>query len=228
MEEKMEGLSGAASDAAPGIEDRVDKVEKKMDDLAATNPSATPLDLTDVEKRLKDLEELVEERTNRQLRKTLVIRNVAESSSEKKWSDTKDVLVSKIAQVLDDVDEDEAHQMIDRCHRGKKWKKEKDGSDRSPRHRPIYAAMLYWEDCERIIRAARKAKLDFFVDYKYGPKTTARRNQALKKRKSLKEDGVIDQGYIRFPAVLFGKKSHETEYRFIEDFSSIDVDIKKD
>ena len=68
--------------------------------------------------------------------------------------------------------------------------------------------MLYWEDCERLTKQARSADVNFYDDYKYGPKTTLRRNEALKKRKELKADGVIDRGFVAFPARLMGKKGN--------------------
>ena len=36
----------------------------------------------------------------------------------------------------------------------------------------------------------------------YGPITSARRNLAFQKRKSLKEDGLITSGFVNFPARL--------------------------
>ena len=118
------------------------------------------------------------------MRKTLVFRHIPEHESEKKWSATKDLLATKISDVMEDVDKSEALQMIDRCHRG--GKKTDETTDKPSKHRPIYAAMLYWEDCESLLQAARKSKPGFYIDYKYGRKTTARRNEALKKRKELK------------------------------------------
>ena len=40
---------------------------------------------TGIETRVKAVEELVEERTNRQLRKTLVIKGVPEDEDKKSW-----------------------------------------------------------------------------------------------------------------------------------------------
>ena len=53
----------------------------------------------------KYIEELVEARTNRQLRKTLVFRNIREEQSEKSWEDTDNVLASAIADSLNEVNE---------------------------------------------------------------------------------------------------------------------------
>ena len=156
------------------------KLEAMAQNEAPPPPTDQTAALDAMSTKMKELEERLEERTNRQLRKILVFRNVPEVEEDKKWSTTKALLASKISQVLDDVDENEAMQMIDRCHRG--GKKPSDGEERPSRPRPIYAAMLYWEDCERLTREARSSSVGFYIDYKYGPRTTVRRNEALKKR----------------------------------------------
>ena len=84
--------------------------------------------------------------------------------------------------------------------------------------------MLYWEDCERLTKEARSANVNFYVDYKYGPKTTVRRNEALKKRKELKAAGVIDHGFVAFPARLMVKKANG-HYFEVEDFSNMEVNL---
>ena len=180
----------------------------------------------------KHIEELVESRTNRQLRKTLVFRGIKEDNdTERTWEDTDDLLVSKIAESLgttesfgadadDDYDvEEEAGTMIDRCHRGGN----KAFFDEQGRHRPIFAAMHSWKDCKRIIRSFRKQKCGIFVDYKYGPRTTKRRNIAMMHRRDLIRNKVIDQGYIVFPAKLVGRKLGDKFYNTIKDFSHDEV-----
>ena len=159
----------------------------------------------------------MEDRTNRQLRQTLVFRNIREEASEKSWSDTTDVVATKIADVLN-LEFDEARYLINRCHRGGNsnfYKREK-------KIRPIYVAMTRWDTCEELVKAAR-GQQNFYVDYKYGPLTTKRRNMALKLRRELKQSGEINHGFIKFPAVLMGKKTGEEKYREIRNFSDEDV-----
>ena len=172
------------------------------------------------------IEELIEARTNRQMRKTLVIRNIAEDDSEKSWQDTDAALSSVIAETLsdnstksdwdEDVDIETASLMIDRCHRGGN----KDYYKREGKVRPIFAAMMCWKDCERIIQACRAKRNGVYIDYMYGPKTTKRRNLALQHRKALLEEDEIDQGYVSFPAKLMGRKHGDNSYKLIKDFSN--------
>ena len=166
------------------------------------------------------MEKKHEDRINRQLRKTLVIRNLPEKDSEK-WADTTDILANKISSLLE-MSLDDAYFEIDRCHRGGISKNYKGKS----KVRPIYAAMLRWETCEKLVEAARSSG-DVYIDYKFGPLTTLRRNEALKVRKELKRSGVIEKGFIKFPAILMGKKPGAVKYEEIRNFSDDDVSSYK-
>ena len=169
---------------------------------------------TGLSTRLREIEEVIEERTNRQLRKTLVVRGIPELDGEK-WVDTESILSKKISETLK-VEVSVAAGMIDRCHRGGNPHYYKD------KPRPIFAAMHSWKMCEDIIWEARKKKT-MFVEYKYGPLTTRRRSLALKKRKELIESGTLVKAHVAYPARLMGKSANDKKYRKIEDFSNADV-----
>ena len=122
-----------------------------------------------------------------------------------------------------DISVDEAKPLINRCHRGgdrKYYKEEK-------RIRPIYIAFMRWDTCEDLLNAARKQS-EFSLDYKYGPLTTVRRNEALKYRRELKGSGDIVSGFVKFPAVLMGKKTSEGKYTIIRDFSDDEVNFNRE
>ena len=68
-------------------------------------------------KRMVAVEEKLEERTNRQLRKTLVFRGIKQEAAERSWKDCEEVLAKEIASTLE-IDCKDARNMIDRCHRG--------------------------------------------------------------------------------------------------------------
>ena len=141
------------------------------------NGDDNTLSQTVVVKRMESIEEKLEERTNRQLRKTLVFCGVKMNTSERSWKDCEEVLAKEIAFTLN-IDTKDAINMIDRCHRGgnpEYFKKENKATT-------IYASMHEWNVCEDIIFQAR-CKRTIFVDYKYGPLTTKRRNLALKSRR---------------------------------------------
>ena len=202
------------------LTDRLNSVEETLNELTAEkqldSPSSSPIS-SGIEERIIQLEELVEERTNRQLRKTLVIKGISESDQEKTWFDVETRLSQVFAETLD-ISPDIAKGLIDRCHRG--------GNPQYYRSigkpRPIFAAMHSWKVCEDLLWKARK-KRNCFIDYKFGPLTTRRRNLALKKRRELLNNGTVTQAHVAYPARLMGKSKDDKRYRLLEDFSKTNV-----
>ena len=68
-----------------------------------------------------------------------------------------------------------------------------------------------------------KKKEELFVDYKFGPLTTRRRNLALKKRRELLNNGTVTQAHVAYPARLLGKSKADKRYRLNKDFSKTNV-----
>ena len=66
-------------------------------------------------------------------------------------------------------------------------------------------------------------KDNIFIEQRYGPDTTWRRNQAKLLRKHLISRKEIVSGYVNFPAKLMVKKTKEGKYSLHTDFSHIDV-----
>ena len=160
-----------------------------------------------VPKELENIAENVENRTNRQLRETLIFKNVPENDGDdESYDDTKDLLATIISENLDDINYDQAFGLIKRCHR------ERDRSDDENDHyrkgkRFIFAAMHSWDLCQTLINKFRQKGINdpnfkIFVEQKYGPLTTRRRQLAWQLRKELKENGEITGGYVNFPAKL--------------------------
>ena len=89
--------------------------------------------------------------------------------------------------------------------------------------------LSHWDDSELLVwgsfdankKIAKKDRI--FIDYKYGPLTTLRRGQALKKRKEILEQKLYRNAFVKFPAVLMARKAGEDAYSKIEDFSNVDV-----
>ena len=138
--------------------------------------------------RVDELEERIEERTNRSLRQTMIFKGIAGTENES-WSATTNKLAEAIADATTATFEI-ARDMINRAHRGGKHKKD------------IYANFHSWQDTQDIIWAFRNNNIQFpqvkiYANYKYGPMTSVRRSAALKRRKELKEAGEIIKGYIK-------------------------------
>ena len=171
--------------------------------------------------KFRELEERVEERTNRSLRQTMVFKGIPEVPREK-WSDTTKILAQKIAECCD-VPYVDAENSINRAHRS--------GSNMNkPRH--IYANFYEWGVTQDIVKKFRSQNFEspdfkIYAEYKYGPLTSVRRSEALKMRKSLKEGNIIISGYVKYPARLMVKYSSDDKgYTEHEDFSKMPVDLK--
>ncbi len=186
---------------------------------------------------IDSLREAGEERTNRQLRKTIIFRNVEEVGENESYDATKELLAKLISDNCMDVTFDYAYDNIDRAHRESK---------RNPRHhhgqvpsrqgkRLIFAVFHSWDLCQSIIedfrrQCIREANFNISAEQMYGPLTIKRRQLAFTKRKELKENGQITSGFVDFPARLMvnmpgevnavGKKA----YKLYADFSKHKVD----
>ena len=179
--------------------------------------------------RITDLEELIEERTNRQLRKTLVFHGISSeddnNSKYESWKDTEVLVRKTISKVL--CIPYEKTDMIERCHRGARSSNYKGNLPN-----PIYAAIYDWKDCELILEKFREHNMTnrdspLRAEYKYGPLTTKRRSLALNERRTLKQNGAIISGYVAYPARLMVKTEPAGKYSVYKDFSRTKIDFKK-
>ena len=135
-----------------------------------------------LKKYIFQLRENVEDKTNRQLRKTLTFKNIPEKPDET-WEDTTKVVAKTIERVSgNEISYDDAYNMLERCHRAKAL------PNRSG-PRPIFAAIIDWRDSESITEhfCKKPRDINIYCEQKYGPITTKRRQKALLKRKEMKE-----------------------------------------
>ena len=198
------------------INDDYSKLKTELDDLK-TNVSTK--DTT-----IKNLESKLEDSTNRHLRKTLVFKGVKELDNES-WQMTETLLAKTISKATDgEVDENEAADMIERAHRSKPNRQKKGRRD-------IFVKLYDWKDSEYLKekfanKNIKDRNFKTYCEQKYGPLTTARRNEAMKARKLLKSSGEIARGYIAFPAKLMVKlpsDSRDAKYRLHHDYSDIEI-----
>ena len=199
----------------------IEKYDKKLESMNNDNENLKSK-LLDAEKKINDLEELTEQQTNRNMRKTLIFTNVKEEDGED--NDTSEILSRTIAKVSkNNISKEEAKRFIERAHRGKP----KHNSKSSPR--PIYAAIVDWRHSEKIKEyfLGKKNGSGIYCDQMYGPRTSWKRSQALKARKELKSINAIDKGYVAYPAKLMVKKTGEQKYALYKDFSNVPVTFGK-
>ena len=210
-----------------------ENVEKVTSDLAKTTVSLNEQTVRvddlqnciDVQAiQIRTLQQRLENQTNRNSRKSVIIRGIPEEEEEKTWDDTRKVVCETLADVLGqaNVDWQVISRKIERVHRGRPLKEGKRGP------RVVHALFYDWNDSEKL-------KLDFlklgrnnqniFVEQRYGPDTDYRRHKAKEKRKQLIEQGTIEKAYVRYPAKLMVKRPGDRFYSMLEDFSGISVPL---
>ena len=202
------------------------KLQEIVDELAArvTNlenapncDNQHPQASEDLAKELDKVKERLEERTNRQLRQTLVIKGVKELPQGETWEQTKELLASTIAKTVK-TSYNNAYVMLNRVHRSRP-----SANPHKRGQRDIFANLFSWDNCERLVKDFRhvnvRGQSDVRVEFKYGPLTTNRRMQAMERRRTLKDSGDIVSGYVAYPARLMAKTRGSSDYRMLENFS---------
>ena len=228
---RIEEISKAVDNASKTANDALTTANQNQTDITTIKDTLSKIDkrCTELEndkkadvERIHSLENKLEDQVNRSSRKTIVVRGIKENNKET-WEDTRVVLAKQIAKVAN-IEEKNASSMIERVHRSRP-NPHREGK------RDIIAAFYDWNDSEYVMRmfrdAAKKGQTKgIFVDQKYGPLTTARRNHALLQRKSLIADKTITNGYVAYPAKLMIKKNKsDTKYVLHEDYSDMTIDM---
>ena len=88
---------------------KVERLELTVSALVESNKTQA--------KQIRKLTDLLEERTNRQLRGTLVFKGIPELPYEKSWEDTKSVLAEAVANTVPNLDVKGARSLFERAHR---------------------------------------------------------------------------------------------------------------
>ena len=206
-----------------------DDLKSKVDALVAVNDELKIGMETQIIK-FHVLEKRLEDQTNRNSRKSLVFKGIPERGHES-WDDTRDILAEVISKHAD-VRNDEAFNMIERCHRSSLKHQQQSRSNQKKGKRNVYCAFHSWDDSQFVLERFRRACVKggnggVYVEQKYGTITTARRNHALSIRKGLKADGTITNGYISYPARLMVKyRPGDARFTMHEDFSEMEVSAR--
>ena len=120
------------------LKTKLEELSSKFDEFQVQQ--AIPVSSPSIAKSVEELEERIEERTNRQLRQTLVIKGIREQNNET-WDDTKRILAKTISTNVRDISFSTAEDMLNRVHRSKPTHKPE-----KKKQRDIYASLFSWED----------------------------------------------------------------------------------
>ena len=183
---------------------RVAELEEKLAALADIPNKVRPLE--NLPGKVDLLAENVEDRTNRQLRETLVFKNIPEEERDSSYKETKELLARVINQNCPEISYQDAYNQIKRAHREAK-KTFEGGQNSRDGKRLIFAAFHSWDMCQHIIESFRQKcisepRFNIAAEQKYGPLTSRRRQLAFQLRRQLKDSGAIISAYVDFPAKL--------------------------
>ena len=205
-------------------QENVDDLRAKFDALSAANEEMkTNIETLIIKSHVQ--EKRLEDQTNRSSRKSLVFSGVPERGHET-WDDTRDILADVIARNAN-VSNNEAYDMIERCHRSSFNQQGRSGSKKVTRK--IFCAFYTWDDAQYVLERFRQASIkgtnnNVYAEQRYGATTSARRNFALSVRKGLKAEGSIASGYLIYPAKLMVKhKREDKKYTLHEDYSEMEI-----
>ena len=102
--------------------------------------------------------------------------------------------------------------------------------DKNYKKRPIYLCCYNWNFVEDVLDKFGKngRTSGIFIDRMYGPDTSYRRNLLLERRRDLKKNKTIAQGYIDYPGKLYVKhKKEDPKYTLTENFSNKEIPLEE-
>ena len=200
---KFEDMDASIDQVEKGIKDTFNDVLHRLSELEEQSKDFHDVEFPNEIRLLRSENERLKEEhenlKNRTLRRTLVFKNIPETKDYESYQEVK-VLLAKTISSHTQIRYDEVMEGIERAHRESK---KTDGT----RQGNIFCAFLDWDLPQLIISEFKKkciedSSFNLYVDQKYGPLTTQRRNLAFELRKKLKAQGQIVSGYVDFPAKL--------------------------
>ena len=234
MQARIENSDMIVSQKITTLTNRVKELEEKVAKFEELPKVVKPLE--NLPLKVDQLIEKVEDRTNRQLRETLVFKNVPEEGRDESYAQTKQLLARVISTNCPEYTYEFALSQIKRAHRERNRSTDDHRNYRAGK-RLIFAAFHSWDMCQNVIEIFRQKCIEdrsftIAAEQKYGPLTSRRRQMAFQLRKQLKDSGDIVSGYVAFPAKLMvnapgdvrqdGKKN----YRANRDFSKEPVEFE--
>ena len=170
--------------------------------------------------QIATLQARLEHQTNRNSRKSVIIRGIPQHENEKTWEDCRKAVCEKLGEITG-CNPEVLSNSIERIHRGK--------PNRNNGPRVVHALFYDWNESELLISKMRKHGRNsrVYVEQRYGPDTTWRRNNALALRKDLKAQGTVTSGFIAYPAKLMVKyNAQDRQYTMHQDFSNTEVPVQ--
>lgn len=222
---EVQTLAGENKTEIQKLADRVHYLEVDNQKLVKLAETATKNN--DVQAiHIATLQHRIEDQTNRNCRRTLTVKGIKEAPNET-WINTKRILADTLNDLCQLEDKERLFRCIERAHRGGKVK----NGDKKEGMRDIHVLFFDWNDSQMILSKFLKhgRGRGVFVEQRYGPDTTFRRNKAKEERRNLMNTNVITSGFVQYPAKLMVKYTRDDpKYTMMKDFSHIDVSLQNE
>jgi len=155
--------------------------------------------------KIKHLTDIIDDLQNRALRETLIFKNVPMNREESTWAHTKNVLADTISEITK-FDKALVYKSIDRAHRGK-------SNGKTTPH--IFVKFTSWSTMEDVKSIIQESSRDthIYASNMYSPSLTARRNDAMLHRKTLKSNEPCIKAYVKYPATLMVQRPGNSHYQ---------------
>ena len=147
------------------------------------------------------------------IRKTLIFKNIIQEQWKESWAESKSIVAREINKVMPEIQLRQILSQIERAHCST--------TESHSKYGPIIVNFSDWGFSEDIKSAFVKASKDenrIYVSQMYSPVITSRRNDAMKKRRKLKNKDKDIQGYVKYPATLMIKKPGDPKYSVYQEF----------
>ena len=196
-------------------EQNIAALKSRVDDQSI--PPSVIEKFEQLEKKILDLEEELDDTRNRSMRGNLVFYGLEESESDdpRNRSTTKDIIANFMTDYLDAPSFESAKLHIVRAHRSAKNNRERTNP------RPIFVKFDRDDTAERFLSASIRNKVTdegYKVSQQFTKRLQARRNEAMQERRRMRDRGEIVSGFVDYPAVLKVKGPGETNYRKVKTY----------
>ena len=195
------------------FDNKLNELSQKIDNIKVTQDN-----------KLKSLVDDQEEQIDRNLRSTLIFRNINfDVRTETDPSKTIDVLATAVNKHCPNIGTDFFKNAVERGHRN--LKPDRTITNRNAHSHPsISVKFLSWKDSNEILAAIIKQNkinknANLLVSQQFSKSTTRRRNAALKLRKQLINENNQMEYRLIYPATLTGRiKDSNNKFETIEKF----------
>ena len=145
--------------------------------------------------------------------KILIFRNIVQEQREESWAEGNSIVIWGINKVMPEI---KLHQIL-----SKKERAHRSTTESPSKHRSIIVKFSCWsfsEDIKSTFTKVPENEKRIYVSEMYSLAITSHRNDAMKKRRELKNKDKDIQGYVKYLATLMIKKPGNPKYSAYQEF----------